>query len=153
MKKILLSLGVIGAFILYSLQQQNETSKVHVVSPFQSSSPIPISTYNPNSSPSPTIVSQKSSYKDGTYTGDITDAFYGPYQVQAVIIGGKITDINFLQYPNDRGNSIAINTQSMPYLKQEAIQSQNAQVNIVTGATQSSLAFQKSLQSALDKAH
>lgn len=165
MKKLLLSLGVIGTFILYSLQQKDEASNVHVVPPVQSSFPTPLPTDTQSSSssvpppqnPTPTLASvppvQTGQYKDGTYTGIVTDAYYGPYQVAAVIAGGKITDINFLQYPNDRGTSIAINTQAMPYLKQEAIQAQSAQVDIVGGATDSSRAFIQSLKSALLKAH
>ena len=103
--------------------------------------------------PATTSISTSShQYKDGTYTGDVADAFYGPYQVAAVVSGGKITDITFLQYPNDRRTSIEINTQAMPILRSEAIQAQSANVEIVTGATQSSGAFRESLASALAKA-
>lgn len=91
-------------------------------------------------------------YKNGTYTGSPGDAFYGNIQVQAVISGGRITDIQFIQYPNDRTRSIAINTLAMPNLKQEAIQAQSANVDIVSGATDSSNAFIQSLQSALTQA-
>lgn len=91
-------------------------------------------------------------YKDGTYTGNVADAFYGNLQVQAVIKGGKITDVIFLQYPNDRETSIAINTQAMPLLKQEAIAAHSAQVDGVSGATASSGAFVESLGNALKKA-
>ncbi|HEX3096025.1 MAG TPA: hypothetical protein VHQ20_02810, partial [Patescibacteria group bacterium] len=36
-------------------------------------------------------------YKDGTYTGSVADAYYGNIQVKAIISGGKITDVIFLQ--------------------------------------------------------
>lgn len=98
----------------------------------------------------PTKVASK--YKDGTYTGDVTDAFYGNVQVQATVTNGKIADIQLLQYPNDREESIQISNESIPQLKQEAIQAQNSGVDIVTGATQTSQAFIQSLQSALVKA-
>ncbi len=91
-------------------------------------------------------------YKDGTYVGTVADAYYGSVQVQSVIQGGKIANVSFLQYPNTHGTSIAINSQAMPYLQQEAIQSQSANVNIVSGATDTSLAFQQSLASALAQA-
>ena len=91
-------------------------------------------------------------YKDGTYTGSAVDAFYGTIQVQAVVQNGKLTDVQFLQYPNDRSRSIAINTAAMPMLKQEAIQAQSASVDIVSGATDSSQAFAQSLASALSQA-
>lgn len=91
-------------------------------------------------------------YKDGVYTGDVTDAFYGNVQVRATISGGKITDVVFLQYPNDRGTSIRINSQAMPLLTQEVIQAQSTRVDGVSGATATSRAFIQSLGSALQQA-
>lgn len=91
-------------------------------------------------------------YKDGTYTGNEADAYYGWVKVQAVIQHGKITDVQFLEYPSDRRTSRAINAQAMPWLQQEAIQAQSARVNIISGATLTSEAFANSLQSALNTA-
>lgn len=91
-------------------------------------------------------------YKNGTYTGSVEDAFYGNIQVQAVISSGKITDVVFLQYPNDNRTSISINSQAMPLLKEEAIRVQSASVDIISGASASSQAFQVSLANALAKA-
>ena len=97
--------------------------------------------------------SSGSTYKDGTYTGSVADAYYGNVQVQATISGGKITDVTFLQYPNDNGTSMYINSQAMPLLKQEAIAAQSANVDGVSGASETSPAFQQSLASALNQAH
>lgn len=91
-------------------------------------------------------------YKDGSYAGQVTDAYFGNVQVKAIVQGGKLTDVQVLQYPNDRGTSREINGAAMPQLVQEAIQAQSANVNIVSGATQSSEAFQQSLASALAQA-
>lgn len=91
-------------------------------------------------------------YKDGSYTGSVADAYYGNIQVQAVISGGKITDVIFLQYPNDNRTSQRINSQADPMLTQEAIQVQSAQVDTVSGASASSQAFQQSLADALSQA-
>lgn len=102
--------------------------------------------------PVPTIVASIGRYKDGVYTGSVADAFYGNVQVQVTVSGGKITDVVFLQYPNDRSTSVEINQQAMPYLKQEAIQVQNSQVDTVSGASQTSRAFRESLASALSQA-
>ena len=110
--------------------------------PKPASVPVP----TPTPAPTPKPVGQ---YKDGTYTGSVADAYYGNIQVRAVISGGKISDVIFLQYPNDRGTSVRINTQAMPYLKAEAIQIQGANVNIVSGATDTSRAFRQSMGSAL----
>ncbi|HUX35567.1 MAG TPA: FMN-binding protein [Candidatus Paceibacterota bacterium] len=91
-------------------------------------------------------------YKNGSYTGNAADAYYGYVQVEAVISGGKISDVQFLQHPSDRGTSIEINNYAMPILTQEAIQAQNSNVDIVSGATETSLAFRDSLASALAQA-
>jgi uncharacterized protein with FMN-binding domain len=61
--------------------------------------------------------------------------------------------VQFLQYPSDRRTSQRINSIAMPYLRQEAIQAQSAQVDIISGATLTSEGFQASLQSALQAAH
>ncbi len=107
-----------------------------------------------NQSPSDSVQPQaaSSSYRDGNYTGDVADAYFGQVDVQAVIQGGKITNVQFLDYPHDRRTSVRINSIAIPYLQSEAIQAQNAQVDIISGATLTSEAFIQSLQSALDKA-
>ncbi len=170
MKKIFLSVVVIGLFIINGLSRQEDINSTPLNIPQQpqqsttdtakpsaqgsSGNPPPQampSTTPVSDSTNPTI--QRGRYKDGTYTGSAADAFYGNIQVQAVIRGGRIEDVIFLQYPSDRSTSIAINTQAMPYLKQEAIQAQSAQVDIVSGASDTSQAFQQSLESALAQAH
>ncbi len=92
-------------------------------------------------------------YKNGTYDGQPIDAYYGLVQVQVTIQNGSIQDVQFLQYPNDRRTSQMINSQVMPWLTQEAIQAQSANVDIISGATLTSEGFQMSLQSALQAAH
>jgi uncharacterized protein with FMN-binding domain len=147
MKKLLLSGFVILTFVIYSLQQRHETSPPIAVPAAATAQ----SSQNPQSPP-PTTSQQVAQYKDGTYTGDAADAYYGNIQVQVDIKSGKITDVRFLQYPNDRANSVEINQQAMPALKQEAIQAQNAHVNTISGASDTSAAFVQSLSSALAKA-
>lgn len=91
-------------------------------------------------------------YADGSYTGPVVDAYYGLVQVRATVAGGKLTGITFLQYPNDRDTSLEISHAAIPYLTQEAIAAQSAKVDIISGATDTSIAFQKSLGSALIEA-
>jgi uncharacterized protein with FMN-binding domain len=91
-------------------------------------------------------------YKDGQYTGTRVDAFYGWVQVQAVIQNGQIADVKFLEYPSDRRTSQRINSIATPWLTQEAIQAQSANVDIISGATLTSEAFAQSLQAALQTA-
>jgi uncharacterized protein with FMN-binding domain len=104
------------------------------------------------STPTTTPAPANSAYKNGTYTGTAQDAIFGSVQVAAVIQGGQLSNVNILQYPNDSGHSRQVSNSSLPQLVQEAIQAQNANVNIVSGATQTSEAFQQSLASALAQA-
>ena len=106
----------------------------------------------PSAALTPTPAPAAGQYKNGQYTGSVADAFYGNLQVEAIIQGGKLTDVQFLTYPSDRQHSAQINQQAMPILTSEAIAAQSANVNIISGATQSSQAFQQSLASALAQA-
>lgn len=157
-KKLLLSLGVVLTFIAYSWHQRSDGASAKIVpsggtgSKISSAGSSTASNSSSKSSHMQNMGSNMSMYKDGTYTGSAADAYYGYIQVQAVISGGKITDVKFLQYPNDQENSIYINQQAMPYLKQEAIQAQSGNVNIITGATDSSQAFIQSMNDALNQA-
>lgn len=111
------------------------------------SSSIP-STTTTSSAPAPVATS----YKDGTYTGTSVNVFYGNVQVQVTVSGGKMTNVRFLDYPQDRGTSVMINSQAMPLLQSEAIQSQSANVDTISGASFTSQGFVQSLQSALSQA-
>lgn len=119
--------------------------------PTPTPAPTPVPTPAPAPAPTPPP-KPKGLYADGSYTGTVANAYYGNIQVQATIADGKLTDVIFLQYPNDRSTSRSINGQAMPALKQEAIAAQSANVDVVSGATDSSLAFQQSLGSALAQA-
>lgn len=174
MKKAFIGIGVLGIYILYSLgirHQQPQLTKPTLISnstqnsggsngnsnnantasgsSSASTSSSSSSTTNTSSNSSSTT---STSYHDGTFTGSSEDAYYGNVQVAVTVSGGKITDVKFLQYPNTHSTSVYINQQAMPYLQQEAIQNQNANVQIISGATFTSQAFIQSLQTALNKA-
>jgi uncharacterized protein with FMN-binding domain len=91
-------------------------------------------------------------YKDGTYTGAVENAYYGSVQVRTTIAGGKLSDVSFLQYPQSTLHAQVINSLATPALSSEAITAQGAQVDVVTGATATSAAFISSLGSALSQA-
>ncbi len=152
-----LSLAVILSFGLYALVlRPHERDDGRVIAPTNTST-APATNTPSNTGPAPTTAGPPATtsgqlFKNGSFTGSVEDAYYGNIQVKAVINGGKITDVVFLQYPNDRQNSVYINSQAMPYLKTETIQAQSANVDIVSGATASSIAFQKSLATALETA-
>jgi uncharacterized protein with FMN-binding domain len=135
MKKYILSVGVIIIFSAYSWSDR---------SPAVKQSPVV------NVTPAVPLTAGK--FKDGSYIGPVTDAYYGNVQVKAVISGGKLADVVFLSYPSDRSTSQEINSQAMPLLIQEAVQAQSANVDGVSGATATSDAFVQSLGPALSAA-
>jgi uncharacterized protein with FMN-binding domain len=98
------------------------------------------------------VAAKTGHYRDGAYVGDVVDAYYGPLQVQASISGGRIASVKALQYPADRRTSQRINNQALPALQSEVIAAQDTQVDIVSGATLTSEAYIRSLDSALGQA-
>jgi len=64
----------------------------------------------------------------------------------------KLTAVSVPTYPNHTDRSIYINQTALPILKAEALRTQTANINMVSGATDSSDAFAQSLQSAILKA-
>ena len=147
-------LVVFAILVLYRQMKGNTAPSVignPDFSPPQNISPLPTKNI-PGSGSTGGSNAVSGKYKDGTYTGGVADAYYGNIQVQVTIANGKISDVTFLQYPNDNRTSHFINSQAMPLLKSEAIQAQSAQVDAVSGASQSSKAFRESLSSALTKA-
>jgi uncharacterized protein with FMN-binding domain len=99
--------------------------------------------------PARTVAQAQGAYRNGTYKGVSADAYYGRVQVEAIIGGGRLTAIRILDYPSDRARSAYIASRSLPVLEQEAISAQSADVDSVSGATLTSRAFVRSLDSAL----
>ena len=88
-------------------------------------------------------------YKDGEYSGTAVNAYYGYVQVRAIIRNGKISDIKFLKFPNNNQNSVYLSNQALPYLKKEVIKAQSDKVDVISGATYTSMAFMQSTKMAL----
>jgi uncharacterized protein with FMN-binding domain len=86
---------------------------------------------------------------------------WGPLQVAITVrkttttVGKKVTvrrrivAVGVPVYPNHTDRSIFINQQALPYLRQEALQAQSADVQLISGATDTSYAFVQSLQAAI----
>ena len=97
-----------------------------------------------------------------TITGSTAQAGrWGDLQVQIVVrkttttVGKKVTvtrrivKVAVPTYPNHTDRSVFINSQALPYLIQETLQAQNANIQLISGATDSSYAFAQSLQAAI----
>jgi len=90
-------------------------------------------------------------YADGTWTGSEVSEPWGPFQVQVVISGGKITNVSVVESPGDRHSS-RINGVAVPLLTQATLATQASSPDMVSGATWTSDSYATSLQSALDRA-
>jgi len=105
--------------------------------------------------PSPSAVpapSPTGRYRDGQYTGQDIQTDFGDNQVKVVIVGGRITDAIAVQLPFDRPRSAYISQVAGPWLHDEVLKAQSAQIDVVSGATYTSEAYAQSVQSALDQA-
>jgi uncharacterized protein with FMN-binding domain len=67
------------------------------------------------------------------------------------VSNGKISDVQAIELPSG-GRSGQISNYVAPILASEALKAQNASIDIVSGATYTSQAYARSLQSALDQA-
>ena len=90
---------------------------------------------------------------DGTYAGRAVPTRYGNVQVQIVVAGGEIVEADVLQIPNRDRRDVQINTVAVPILNSEVVEAQSADIDMVSGATVTSVAYLSSLQVALDEAH
>ena len=169
MKKTALATFIIVSFVVYAIIEQSKSSlgkgflsDDYVPTPVVTTAvpsvtpTISVTTSappRPTSQPAtPTVVVSNHKFKDGQFTGDVADAYYGNVQVRVTFSNDKITDVKFLDYPQDRGHSVQINNYAIPQLISEAISAQSANVDTVSGATATSGAFIQSLQSAINQA-
>lgn len=145
LKKLLVAFFTVFTFGFYAFNQQSKSTNTLEAPP-------PTINATAATATKQLVGVPRGQYADGEYEGNTADAFYGFIKVGAVIINGKIADIEFLDFPRDHDTSLQISNNAMPILKQEAIWAQGAEVDIVSGATETSLAFRESLAAALTKA-
>ena len=86
-----------------------------------------------------------------TVTGSLVSTRFGSVQVQITVASGKLTDVQATRLPSG-GRSGQISNYVEPILSNEALQAQSATIDVISGATYTSEAYARSLQSALDKA-
>ena len=110
--------------------------------PAQSSQPAPTT----KAAPTPQGVT-------GTFTGNRVQTQWGPVRVRITVQNGHIVRAQAIEYPNDNGHDLEINSWAVPQLQDETVQAGSAQIQSLGGATVTSMGYISSLQSALDKAH
>ena len=87
-----------------------------------------------------------------TYAGDAVSTRYGDVQVEITVADGKVTAARVLQVPWNDHRDQEINAAAVPILNEEAVAAQDADIDMVSGATYTSEGYVGSLQSALDRA-
>ena len=98
------------------------------------------------------VTTPKAAGISGTFTGAAGNTRYGPVQVQITVVNNVITGATALTYPTGSFRDQQINQQAIPYLIQETLAAQSANIQGVGGASYTSQGWVDSLQSALTKA-
>ena len=115
----------------------------------------------PSGQPAPTIAptpvqTTKPAASGGACTGKTIDGpsvntRWGPVQVEAVVSSsGQICNVGAIRSPDSHGRSVRINQQALPILHTQVMKAQSANINGVSGATITSVAYVRSLQAILD---
>jgi uncharacterized protein with FMN-binding domain len=88
----------------------------------------------------------------GHFTGNDTPYTFGDIQLEVTLSDGKLSSISVVRDSAADPRSQAINSQALPILTREALAAQGVRIDVVSGATFTSNAFARALQSALGRA-
>ena len=107
---------------------------------------------NTTLAPSPVISVEGSGTCDGDVVTGPTAVFkWGSLQLQASFTKKNVLcNVTILNYPNEDDKSLSINQSALPVYNQEAVETGNAQITVVSGATDSWRAYTAGLQAILD---
>ena len=88
-------------------------------------------------------------FKDGPFTGREIRTSYGYVQVTLVMQKGWIEDVIIVQYPRANSTAEKKSAEVMPRLVAQALEKQDWDVDIISGATQTWQGFQRAMVDAL----
>jgi hypothetical protein len=115
----------------------------------------PSATPGPSASPSvgpsasPSVVPSVAT--ESTAVGDAISFRFGTVQVEVSVADGRIIAVETLQMPDEDRHSLSISREVEPMLRESALVAGDADIDVISGATYTSLAYAASLQSALDQ--
>ena len=115
------------------------------------SPPLPTTTGIPGPGATPPIPAG-AHLEDGEYVSDKLQFEWGDLRVRIVVASGKINAVQIMSYPDHRSTSLYLIQLADPILNNEVIKTQQAKVDIVSSATNSSYAYQDAVANALMKA-
>lgn len=150
---ILVVMGATVGLKLYGVGEQTTAlSSAHATTTTPSSTPSATPSATATATPSASASAPAAAAPaTKTVTGTAVDTRYGPVQLKVTFEGTKITAIDAIQYPTESGRDQEINSQAIPMLQQEAMASQSAKIDTISGATYTSEGYIQSLQSAIDQ--
>jgi uncharacterized protein with FMN-binding domain len=81
-------------------------------------------------------------------SGPTVNMRWGGVRVVLYVTGRRVTDVR-AAYPTERARSRSINSHAIPILRTEVLRAQSSRINAVSGATDTSGAYKRSLATAL----
>jgi uncharacterized protein with FMN-binding domain len=84
-------------------------------------------------------------------TGPVAHTDYGGVQVRVSVSRGRIVSVTAVVLPHGNQMDLRLSRPAAGTLEREVIDSQSAEVDMVSGATYTSRGYLRSLQSALDR--
>lgn len=115
-----------------------------------STSPTTVAPSGPTSPTAPPTTASPPATRSAT--GSLVQYGYGQLAVRVTVDGSRITDVSLANIQVAEQTSQYIAQQSVPILRNEVLSAQNARIQGVSGATYTSEAYIRSLQSALSRA-
>jgi uncharacterized protein with FMN-binding domain len=142
--------------LLFSYHTSTSSRSASTASPLVAQAAAPAPSGRPKATPTPSGTSTSaapnaSASSAKTYAGDAVNTQYGNVQVQITVQSGKITKAEVLQVPWNDPRDQEINSYAVPVLDGEVVSVQNANIDMVSGATFTSQGYIQSLQSAIDQ--
>ena len=150
---ILVVMGATIGLKLYGVGEQSTALSSAHATTTPAATPTPAATSSATATPSASASAAPAAPAAATktVTGTAVDTRYGPVQVKVTFEGTKITAVDAVQYPTESFRDQEINSQAIPMLQQEAMASQSAKIDTISGATYTSEGYIQSLQSAIDQ--
>lgn len=145
MRRVILAIVSTTAVLVLILSFKTHSVSSLATPPAAVATPTPTPTSTPRTTTPTTTAATK------TVTGDSIDTRFGPVQVKITVTNATITSASAIDYPVDTPRDQQINAYAIPTLNQEAVGSTSANINMVSGATYTSMGYLQSLQSALNK--
>lgn len=86
-----------------------------------------------------------------TFTGTREENPYGAVQLEIVVEGSRMVDIRAIEMPDSESRSDQLSDQVSVQLEAEALREQGADLDTVSGATETAISYRDSLRAAIEE--